>query len=242
MKAQPIILLLAISTIGLTTVSGQEEIQKQNSSFSDKKTEFNIGIANIFARPIWDIWYYENISQSPEIYVNPQQAKITAGMKFHRPKGAFRINTGFHYSVQNMEDPDVQNDEYRTKLLISDLNLGYEWHSRLNRVTIFYGFDLFGGYQHLKTNSSFSTDFSESKTNIYKYGASPLVGVYYFLTKNLSLGTEVKFNAIGFSSKTASSWQYGVAPDISYGDSQSKTTGFQTWFGPLGYLSVNIHF
>lgn len=242
MKAQPIILLLALFSIGLTNVSAQDEIQKQNSSFSDKKTEFNIGIANIFARPMWDIWLYESIAQSPEIYVNPQQAKITAGMKSHNRKGAFRISTGFHYSTQNNEDPDVQNDENRSKLLITDLNLGHEWHSRLNRVTIFYGFDLFGGYQFLKTNSSFSTDFNDSKTNIFKYGVSPLAGVYYFLTKNLSLGTEVKFNAIGFTSKTESSWQYGVAPDINFGTSQSKTTGFQTWFGPLGFLSVNIHF
>jgi len=85
---------------------------------------------------------------------------------------------------------------------------------------------------------------AEKKTefNILKYGISPLIGVNYFLTPNLSLGTEIKFSATGYSGKAESSFQYGEPPYLTYGDSENKFNGFRTYFGPLGYLSINIYF
>jgi hypothetical protein len=64
---------------------------------------------------------------------------------------------------------------------------------------------------------------------------SPLVGVNFFITPNLSIGTEMKFMMEGFSGKTI--YEYN-------GEEQEtdKSNGFRTQFGPLGFLSFNIHF
>jgi hypothetical protein len=230
--------LLFINSFSITAQDTENEEKPSKAN----NTEFNIGVSDLFAKSTWLPIYYDYTENYPDSYLNPKMTSLIAGFKFHDPKGAFRLSTGFHYSRQNQDDPKSSYDKNASRNFSMDLNVGYEWHSRFQKVTIFYGFDVLTGYNDGMSNYENFPDKSESKMKVFKYGAAPLVGVNYFLTSNLSIGTEFKINFTGYSGKSTSTYQYGAPPNMTYGDSETKLKGFDTYFGPLGYLSVNIYF
>ena len=241
MTNKRIILSILLSfSIGISAFAQDSEIASSKESYGTK-TEFNIGITNIFADPLYDLVlydYYDNYY--PDLI--PQLPGIQVGMKFHDPKGAFRLSTTISYSSRKITDPDNSSEETNYNAFSSDLNLGYEWHSNYKRVRVYYGFDALIGYQ--KSKSDFlraNNDTGDGKSNTFKYGISPLLGVNFFITPHLSLGTEVKLTAMGYSGKSESTVKYGD-PNSYYNSSKSEFSGFQTYFGPLGFLSVNIYF
>jgi len=65
---------------------------------------------------------------------------------------------------------------------------------------------------------------------------NPLLGVNVFVTPHLSIGTEVKFTAEYVSGKATYESSSGS------NSNDTKSSGFRTRFGPLGFLSINIHF
>ncbi len=85
-------------------------------------------------------------------------------------------------------------------------------------------------YENEINNEEYYTSAKE-----FAYGISPLVGVNCFITPHLSIGTEVKFTAEAYSGKTTNEYN-------GQEQSEQSTSGFRTQFGPLGFLSINIHF
>ncbi len=231
--------LLSIS-IGVSVFAQEPEIASSKDLYGTK-TEFNIGITNIFADPLYDLVlydYYDNYY--PELI--PQLPGILVGMKFHSPKGAFRVNASLSYGSRKITDPDQSSVETNYNAFSSDLNLGYEWHSNYKRVRVYYGFDALLGYQNSKTDLvRENNDTGNGKSNTFKYGISPLLGVNFFITPHLSVGTEVKLTAMGFSGKSESTVSYDY-PNNYYNSYKNEFSGFQTYFGPLGFLSVNVYF
>ena len=84
--------------------------------------------------------------------------------------------------------------------------------------------------------------YSEIKVNVFKYGISPLLGVNYFISPHLSVGTELKINVLEYSGKADESYTENNGYDLVAGTAEIKIKGINAYFGPLGYLSVNIYF
>lgn len=199
----------------------------------------NIAVANIFARNNYvyssylvDINgdYFINYYLG-EYYARPE---LIVGVKFHSTKGAVRLGANLSYSNMKNENKSGSNDTYTVMNFRMTFNVGYEWHLTFSRVNIFYGVDLSTSISSLKTKYDESSYNSENKYSELAVGINPLLGVNYYITPNLSIGTEVKYTMEYVSEKTTNSNN-----DAEY---EHSISGSRTRFGPLGFLSVNIHF
>jgi hypothetical protein len=235
MKKTLSMLLIVIFTMGITSAMLSQETEK--TAFNTKKTEVNIAIANIFAKNyIYPYYLYDGDLVYPYFDdFNAPRTKLIAGLKFHNPKGAVRLAAEFSYNSRKFDngDNDATSSSYR--MLDAGFNLGYEWHSTFNRVNIYYGFDLSAAHTNYSYINTINDDEHTTRSREISYGLSPLVGVNFFITPNLSIGTEMKFMTEAFTGKTI--YEYN-------GEEQDtdKSSGFRTQFGPLGFLSFNIHF
>lgn len=214
---------------------------QSDSQFNTYKTQVNIELTNIFAKnyiyydyyfidgDIYPTLVYDNLFHSPGVQF---------GLKFQNAKGAFRLSTAINYSSTIQEEDDNYGDKSSYKSFGSGLNFGYEFHKTVNRVVIYYGLDINTDYSSRKfsyENPSINgTNESETLVNEYALGVSPLLGVNVYLFKNLSVGTEVCYFLQYYSGNEKSTYSGGE-------DAKSKFHGFRSWFGPLGFLSVNIH-
>jgi hypothetical protein len=218
--------------------------------YNTKKHEINIGVADIFAKSYW--WY-------TDYYVNVygeimfpyydgnyhRQPNLVIGYKCHFDKGALRLGTNFRYNNNSYEDDDPQGTKLTYGNWGTALNVGYEWNSVFGRVNFFYGLDGSVKYTKYEIDSE-SKNSSIINTDNYEHnetclGISPLLGINFFITPALSIGTEVKLTAeyVSGDSKYQSNT---VTPYVNdYTEDIQKRTGFRTYFGPLGYLSINIH-
>lgn len=240
-KAVPFIVLcsLLVSIMSLQVVA-QDAGKKE---FNTKKTEMNIAVANIFVKSnMWYPYYYYDGDYFPYAYDDYfRRPELVVGVKFHGDKGAFRLGTNLKYSNITNEDKTGSKEKYTFKNFGTTMNLGYEWHTTFNRVNIFYGFDVSTSYtsnywEHEYSNSS-GIHKNEITVKELAIGVNPLVGVNVFITPNLSVGTEVKFTAEHVSGKTES-----ITTSNDSDTDKSESSGFRTRFGPIGFLSVNIHF
>ncbi|MFK5855929.1 MAG: hypothetical protein QM503_07340 [Bacteroidota bacterium] len=214
------------------------------TEFNTLKTEVNIAVANIFAENNFLYLVYADGNYFPYTYADYYyQPELVVGVKFHGAKGAFRLGTNLKYSSNTNENDGGQMEKYTFKTFGTMLYLGYEWHSTFNRVNIYYGFDVSTSYASYYTKQEYATNYppghissNETKTHESAYGINPLIGVNFFITPHLSIGTEVKFTAEYASGKS----EYTSSSSSSSQD--SKSSGFRTRFGPLGFLSINLHF
>lgn len=216
----------------------------ENEIFNNKKTEVNIAVANIFAKNnlLYSFYYFDNLYYEPYIFSNYNpQPELVVGVKFHNDKGAFRLGTNLAYSNITSEDLSGPTDKYVIKKFSSALYFGYEWHSTFNRVNIYYGFDISSSYNNTNVKNDYVNTYPQTPTtteyvaNEITMGINPLLGVNVFITPNLSIGTEFKFTTEFVSGKTKE-----ITNDFE--SDETKSSGFRTRFGPLGFLSVNIHF
>lgn len=225
----------------------QEETSQE---FNTKKFEINIGIADIFAKSDW--WYsvYYIDEYGNFLFYFPQdnyfrQPNLVVGFKYHCNNGALRLGMNFRYNNGSHEDIDTPGTKFTYNNFGSVLRLGYEWHSTFGRVNVYYGFD--GSYSYSKYSAewenlgSYSSITDKYNLNESTLGISPLVGVNYFITPSLSIGTEVKLTAeyVSGNSKDESFNNNPNTPNSVV--NEHKRSGFRTSFGPLGFLSLNIH-
>lgn len=242
----PVLLYIICSVFGYYAMAQEEEQQE----FNTKKFEINIGIADIFAKNDWwysayyldEYGYYYFIYPGGNYYKQPN---LIVGFKYHCNKGALRLGMKFNYNSGSFEDIDTPGTKFTHNNLGSALSLGYEWHSTFGRVNVYYGFD--GSFSYAKYFAEWEQIGSSTVTtdrytlNESTLGISPLVGVNYFITPNLSVGTEVKFTAEYASGKSKDeSFNNNPHTPNTYVNEQ-KSSGFRTYFGPLGFLSLNIH-
>ncbi|OFY49639.1 MAG: hypothetical protein A2W85_07175 [Bacteroidetes bacterium GWF2_41_31] len=215
------------------------------AEYTEGKTEFNIGVANIFAKnntfyPIYYIDQYGNFIYDINYIFSVQQPELVVGLKFHQPKGAFRLGTNMSYSSTTDEQKSGSKEKTSLKLFSEKFFVGYEWHVTYSRIKIFYGFDVSTSYASLKMEQEYPVNNgyqnnSSTKYNEFAVGINPLLGVDLMITPHLSIGTEIKYSTEYVTGKSET--KYGT-------NSSDKTnsSAFRTYFGPLGYLSVNIYF
>jgi len=235
MKKTLSMLLTAIFIIGITSALHSQETEK--AAFNTKKTEVNIAVANIFSKNyLYPYYLYDGDLIYPYFDdFNQPRTKLIAGLKLHNPKGAVRLAAEFTYNSKKFDNDDNTETSSSYRVLDAGFNAGYEWHSTFNRVNIYYGFDLSVSHINYNYTNNVNNDEHITKSREISYGISPLVGVNFFITPNLSIGTEMKFITKAFTGKTI--YEYN-------GEEQDtdKSSGFRTQFGPLGFLSLNIHF
>jgi hypothetical protein len=232
-----------IATIILSfLMAASWSVQSQEvKEFNTLKTEVNIAVSNIFAKNnMWYPYYYTDANG----YLYPgynysdyiARPELSLGVKFHSSSGAYRLSTNLRYN--NITNKDISNPSDKTtyKSVGIKLNMGYEWHSSFNRINIYYGFDISTSYSSDRGEDIRNSQTSESKLTESTYGVSPLIGTNVFIFPRLSVGTEVKFIAEYVSGNFENKY------DNATSDSGFKSTGFRTRFGPLGFISVNIHF
>lgn len=243
---QTIIVFLIALILGLPAIAQEEE----TPAFNNKKIQINIGVADIFAKNYW--WYsvyftdeYGNLVLQYPFGEIIKQPSLLVGFKYHLGSGALRVGTNLSYNGGSLENDDPSENKNSYSHLGAKLNLGYEWHSTFGRVNVFYGVDGSFGYTSNETKSEYEySSYPSEITSTFKetlVGINPLVGVNFFITPALSIGTELKFTAEYTSGKLTSERNYG-SPQPPYDNSQEqKRSGFRTYFGPLGFISLNIH-
>jgi hypothetical protein len=243
------ILLVLLCLIAITsgyTVNAQEE---KTAEFNTQKHQINIGFADIFAKTNWYSYWLIDEYGYPYFYYpygfSERQTSLVLGYKNKGQKGAFRVGMNLRYFQDTQEDQDTTGYKYTYKHLGSALNLGYEWHSTFKRLNVYYGFDLSFSYINYVTKAEYSgymATRSETYTrNELAVGINPLIGINYFITPKLSIGTEVKLTAeyTSGNSKWEETNNNPYSPD--YNEEEVKRNGFRMYFGPLGFLSINIH-
>jgi hypothetical protein len=238
MKKSYFIVALSLLTLSFSysPVLAQDAEKKE---FNTKKTEVNIAIANIFAKN--DLFYSYYFFDGDNIlnYFSGQyipRPELQVGIKLHSDKGAFRIGTNFQFYTENIENQSGSTEKIKLSDFGFKLNLGYEWDLTYNRVVVYYGADLSTAFSTSNITQEYNNTTQESTLNDFGLGINPFLGVNCFITPNLSIGTEVKFTAeyvTGKSTNTNSSFT---------SNGEEKLSGFRTYFGPLGFLSINIYF
>lgn len=182
--------------------------------YSSKSNEFNIGYFNLF-----DL----NSTNSFGI-----------GYKHSGEKGAFRVGTGFSYLLRN-DDIESYPNRMVNNMSFSP-RIGYEFHQWFNRLRVHYGVDAVSGYsKYIRENlyDDPANDYIDRNTTL-SAGVRPLLGVTYFLNSSISLSTETYFH-IGWSRQTNESIDGA-------GTTTRTNSSVNTSMGPLGIISVNIHF
>jgi hypothetical protein len=240
MKKNISVLILSLIIGSFYSVSSHAQ-NSEKQEFNNQKTEVNIAVANIFARNNYVYpYYFMDISGDyfsdyylGEYYARPE---LVVGVKFHSVKGAVRLGANLSYSNMKNENKSGSNDSYTAKNFRTTFNMGYEWHLTFSRVNIFYGADLSTSISILKTKYDESNYDSENKYSELTVGINPLLGVNYYITPNLSIGTEVKYTIEYITGKTTTKNNSYNSPY------EHSVTGLRTRVGPLGFLSVNIHF
>lgn len=240
MKKSISIFIFSLVAASFFPVSGwAQDAEKQE--FNNQKTEVNIAVANIFAKNnfVYPYYYLDNYGDLYSNYYlgeyNPRP-ELVVGVKFHSDKGAVRLGANLSYSNMTNEEKDGSKDKYTIKSFRTTFNIGYEWHLTFSRVNIFYGADLSTSISSLNSEYDDNSYNNKDKYNELGVGVNPLLGVNYYITPNLSIGTEVKYTVEYLSGKmTSTNSEYNS-------EYEDTVTGLRTRFGPLGFLSVNIHF
>lgn len=232
-----VIIISALIFVG--TASYTQEHEKD--SFNIKKTEINIAVADIFAKNDRIDYYYINttfgfIPYSTNNTEYIPKTNLQLGAKFHTLKGAVRLSCGFNYSNYTSEDKAVNDIKITNSGSNARFATGYEWHYTITRVNIYYGADFSWALSNHNFKYVDGSDEIIIKSNVTYLGINPLVGVNYFITPYLSVGTELRFTAEIYTGKEKVDY---VLNNTNY---EYDFNGLRTYLGPLGFISVNIHF
>ncbi|MEZ5196928.1 MAG: hypothetical protein R2764_11130 [Bacteroidales bacterium] len=216
-----------------------------NENEKIRNNEFDIVVDDIFAKaPViyYPFYYWENQMIIPyygNSYYDIVTTKIGLGYKHYFNNSGIRSKLSFGSNSDRSEYSGNDNsDEYN--YLSANFHLGYEWLLKFGKAHIFYGVEGFVNQEKLNSESVYYNGIyrQTSKSNSVKtgYGASPLLGVEYFIAGPLSVSTEFKFIVEFYDGKTT--YENSESTEVS----ETKSSGMKTRFGPLGQLSVNIHF
>ena len=237
MKKVLILSAIALFSFGLVA---QDEVK-----YNTMKTEVNIAVANIFAKDsYYPVYYYINgieylwfdydylkVYRSPEAII---------GAKFHNPKGAIRLSASLnHRNYKTEEKGNSNNYSFNIKHSGFRINAGYEWNKTIGRLVIYYGFDLSYSHMNLYSKSEAeSGSITENKINQNTFGVNPLLGTNIFIFPNLSVGTEFKF----FNEYLYGNIKNDYTTSYNTNTDDEDFTGFNSYFGPVGFISVNLYF
>jgi len=205
-------LMIAVLAFSISTYS---QDQKDPVNFSEKKNEINIGFFNV-------------------LDMNALQ-ELGIGYKHSTDRGALRVATGFTLNTENREADDYEYDNSGFEL---SPRIGYEFHQNFNRLRLYYGVDFVTSFYKSVHEETFPViDPYETTTytrKINQVGLRPVLGLTVFLSKSVSLSTETYLKIMYY--KTSDNQE---SPD---GSSTSTSKGMDVGLGPLGIISLNLHF
>jgi len=181
--------------------------------FSARKNEINLGYFNMF-----------ELNGLGDLGI---------GYKRIGEKGAFRTALGMNFGKS---ESDYESFQTNSKVYDFSPRIGYEFHHWYNRIRLNYGGDLFTSISK-RSIEDMQEDPLNNTTIYYKtysLGVRPILGITVYLSKSVSISTETYMN-ISFSKSTE---------ERNYvGDSNTyETRGMNVGLGPLGIVSVNLHF
>jgi len=237
--------LYRLLTIALFFSLAYIHLYSQNEkSEKARNNELSIVIDDIFAKnPVVYLPYYYVNNQLIFPYYDNNIFDIditTVGLsyKHHFGNSGIRTKLSLGSKSQNTEYT-TNNNEEEYSYLTANLYLGYEWLIKLKKLHIFYGAEIFINHDKLETKNIQKESYYRKTENSYVkngYGANPLLGVKYYIVNALSVSTEIKYLVEFYKGENT------------YKDSEAsediiiKNSGMITKFGPLGQLSINIHF
>ncbi len=207
--------------------------QESNENNFATKHELSIVIDDIFSdNYAIEDYYMDNSSVD---WIAP---KIGLGYKFHFANSAIRSKVlfGIKDNVSDVVSHEIKNESSYKSLKAF---VGYELHKNLTKTQLFYGLDVFINYNHLTSKESFQYNSQivsiNNELENFGFGVIPLIGVKYFFSPMLSISTEVKYQIESYT-------ETRIYSNIYSEGFKTKVTGLNTTFGPLGQLSINIHF
>ena len=181
--------------------------------FSARKNEINLGYFNMF-----------ELNGLGDLGI---------GYKRIGEKGAFRTALGMNFG--NSES-DYETFQSKSKVYEFSPRIGYEFHQWYNRIRLNYGGDIFTSISKSSSEDLYDDPLNNrtSYYNTYQYGIRPILGITVYLSKSVSVSTETYMN-ISFINRTEER--------TSYGDTNTyEIKGMNVGLGPLGIVSVNLHF
>jgi hypothetical protein len=241
------ILLSIVVLFAITTAFAQDEI-----NYFQKKHEINVQVDDIF-KDVSDFSYLFYLNDDYEyIYYYPYFSKgpsIGMGYKYHFGKGALRAKISFNGQSINSDDEDDNNENLNitSKQTFGGQNfaIGYELHTNLKRMQIFYGLDLTMGRQKINSENKYdylaTYEYYEDYTvtlsqTVITYGVKPFLGFKYFIIPQFSVSTEYFFSYQLYKN----SYKYErTNSDVV---DKSSANGYKTEFGPLGQITFGFHF
>ena len=229
--------------------------QEKTAIDQNKKHEISIGVADLFTKqqPVYNYpWYYYDTpmysSYLPYYYQSYDQdytPKLALRYKYNFGKIAIRTGVDFAYQTNNYDYPNNDLENTNTKMQ-SSFKLGAELHSNFGRVQLYYGVDgLYSFFKNEQVNEYensvwngneyvFEVFKSENTVTYREYGFSPFIGIKYFLNNHLSIGAETNYH-VGFYELENKNKYEGET-------NKNKTDGIDAHFGPIGIISLNVHF
>ncbi len=210
-----------------------------------KKNELSIAIEDIFAKNhiIYPYFYHSSIYPLEHMYYfSNNQVIPSVSMGYNRSFKMLAVRGKVQIGASNCKtEYNRSNTQLETKIYGYKASLGIIYMRNIQRTQIFFGVNAFLQKNNYKTKT---TNIVNDEKQIYNQdnrfasrGASPLLGVKYFITPALSIGTEIQLCAGFFDSK-----EKYTDKQNEDNNNETKEDGFYTEFSPLGQISINIHF
>ncbi len=255
MKIRNALLLTAFITLNAFARQSGEATKTSNH-------ELNIIIEDIFApkyvQP--NIYYVSSSEYGPSYYpysyysfdlTDQKITKTGLGYKYSFGSSSLRAKVSIGFNSSEEEDTSA-NMSMNTKLFAPNIALGYQFHTDMGKVSLFYGADILFEYKKYAVEmertverwDNYSGSIIERKTEQkYEYtdrslGVSPLFGIQYYITPSLSLSTELRYAVSFIKGKNKVRIIETTTPE----ENAETNTGIKTELGPLGQLSINVHF
>jgi hypothetical protein len=237
--------LVILMLFSFFSLAQDEKTPKEDKKSTQPKNEIRLIVENFFGNKIIDYAYYNSTGiyysydASTNTYFN-NRFRYGLGYNFNFNRIGFR--TKLFYSNYNETSTDSRNALSKTTATIFRGSLGVNYQKHLNRIVLFIGSDF--GYFKSSLKYNFNTNTQtpsvSNQTNEYSgISIQPLVGFKYFFNENFSISSEIRFIIDKYS---------GVS-DYTFDDSNGYLTnskfsfdGTSTQLGPLGSISLNVHF
>ena len=250
---------IKITLVSIFLISTSLSVLSQDTinKYFSNKNELSIVIDDVFAKqeynyPMFYTDQYGNlIGYSSFSDLETNKTMIGISYKRHLKKSALRSKLSFNKSKQETSDDNpYDTNEYTRNSSFVKFNFGWEWHVNFSRTQLFYGVDGMvsidnAKYESTRTDINNSNNY-ESTDKVIGYGIEPLFGARIFITPNISFSSEIKFLVNYYSGSTeytTSGTYYDYYEDYNFNHSEKNNiSGNNFELGPLGQISINIHF
>jgi len=238
--------LFAKNTTEVFPDSASRDTSKSGSS--SFKHELSLGASNLSDRMFpflyWDYFYFDYYDFEDYFFLSANNMTVpTYGLsyKYHFGKMALRAGLDFNEDVSNLKKTrsSTYTPTSKEKYWFSRFGgrIGLEVKKDAGKTQWFAGADVF--YENFTSKYEY-TDIGivdDYKFSRNSFGASPLLGARYYLSKIISISAESKLN-IFYSSYTIDYMNTDSSPSFyTY-----KGSGLSMKISPIGQIGVNIHF